>query len=79
MINHFQPGQQGLVEVGQAGDGGAVEFGQKIGADKAEKAFDLTLAFAVVGAGQDALDAEGGAEGIELLGRIDLAPVDIDG
>ena len=79
MINHFQPGQQGLVELGQAGDGGALQFGQKIGADKAEKAFDLALAFGGVGAGQDPLDTEGGADGIELFGSVDLAPVDVDG
>jgi hypothetical protein len=47
--------------------------------DELEKALDLAAAFGVVGGAQDTLDAEGGADGVELVGPVDAALVDVDG
>ena len=59
--------------------GGAGQLGQEVGADKAEEALDLALGLGGVGPGEDALDAEGGAGGVELVGAVDAALVGVDG
>ena len=79
MIDHFQPGQQRLVELGERCHFGAGQFGQEIGLEELEEAFDFALAFGVVGRGQDALNTEGGADGVKLFGGVDLAAIDING
>jgi hypothetical protein len=43
-----------------------------------EEALDLAPSLGIVGRAQDALNTECRAEGIELLGDIDLALVDVD-
>ena len=53
--------------------------GKKVGLDELEEALDFAPALGVVGRAQDALDAQGGADGVELLGGVDLALVDVDG
>jgi hypothetical protein len=40
---------------------------------------DLAAAFGVVGSAGDTLDAEAGADGVELVGAVDAALVDVDG
>ena len=41
MVDDLKPGQERLVELGQGGDVGLGEFGQEIGLDELEEAFDL--------------------------------------
>ena len=53
--------------------------GKKVGLDELEEALDLAATFGVVGRAEDALDTEGSADGVEVLGGVDLALVDIDG
>jgi len=65
--------------LGQAGDGGAAQFRQEIGLNELEEALDFAAPFGVIGGAQDAFDAQGGTEGIELFGGVDLGPIDIDG
>ena len=78
MIDHFEPGQQALIELGQAGQVGRFEFGQEIGPNEAKKAFDFAASFRVVRGAQNALDAEAGTDHIKLLGGVDTAAIDID-
>ena len=49
MVNHLQPGQQGLIELGQGGHLSLFKFGQKIGLDELEKAFDTCTCAASAG------------------------------
>ena len=79
MVDDLDPGQEGLVELGEGGDGGMREFGQEVGLDELEEAFDLAPAFGIVGGAEDALDAQGGADRVEVLGGVDLALVYVDG
>jgi hypothetical protein len=79
MVDHLQPGQQRLIEVGQAEHLSPGHFGQEIGLDELEEAFDFAPPFGVVGRAQDAPDAQVGADGVKVLGGVDLALVDIDG
>jgi hypothetical protein len=44
VVNDLEPGQERLVELGQRGDGGRGEFGQKVGLDELEEALDLAPA-----------------------------------
>ena len=78
MVDDLDPGQEGLVELRESGDLGALEFGQEVRLDELEEALNLASAFGVVGCAQDALDAEGSADGIEVLGSVDLAANDVD-
>ncbi len=78
MVDHFNPGQQGLVEFTQGDEVGLLHFGQEIGADKAEEALHLALSFGIVRAGQDAFNAHCGAGGIELMGAVDRALVNVN-
>jgi hypothetical protein len=78
VVNDFDPGQEGLVELGQGGDRRAGQFGQEVGLDELEETFDLAPAFGGIGRAEDALDAEGGADGVEVLGGVDFALVDVD-
>ena len=79
VVDNLQPGQEGLVEQGQGVDRGGSQFGEKVGLDEAEEALDLAPPLRVVGGAQDTLDAQAGADGIELLGSVDLALVGVDG
>ena len=79
VVDDLQPGQEGFVELAQGGDGGVGQFGQEVGLDELEEALDLAPALGVVGRAEDALDAQGGTDGVELLGGVDLALVDVDG
>ena len=63
----------------QGGDGGVGQFGQEVGLDELEEAFDLAPPLRVVGRAEDALDAQRGTDGIQLPGGVDLALVDVDG
>ena len=55
MINHLQPGQEALIELGQAGDVSGLEFGQEISADKLEETLDFAPTFWIIGRAQDPL------------------------
>jgi len=79
LVDDLDPGQEGLVELGEGGDGGEREFGQEVGLDELEEAFDLAPAFGIVGGAEDTLDAQGGADRVEVLGGVDLALVYVDG
>jgi hypothetical protein len=58
MIDDLDPGQERLVQLVQGGDRRVSEFGQKIGLDELEEAFDLPAAFGIVRSTEDALDAQ---------------------
>jgi hypothetical protein len=75
MVDDLEPGQEGLVELREGGDGGVLEFGQEVGLNELEEAFNLASAFGVVGCAQDTLNAQGGADGVELFGGVDFALV----
>jgi len=79
VVNDLQPGQERLVEFGQRGGRNLFQFGQEIGANEAEEPFNFAFAFGIVRRSQNPLNAEGGADGIELFGGVDLAPVDVNG
>ena len=79
MVDDLDPGQEGLVELGESVDGGAREFRQKVGLNELEETLDLAPSFGIVGSAEDALDAESGADGIQVLGNVNLGPVHIDG
>jgi len=79
VVYDLDPGQQGFVELGEGGDGGASEFGQKVGLNELEETLDLASAFGIVGSAEDALDAESGADGVQMLGNINLGSVHVDG
>jgi len=67
-------------EVVEGVDGGGTgELGQEVRAHKAKEALDLALGLWGVGSRQNALDAEGGAGGVELVGAVDAALVGVDG
>ena len=59
--------------------GGEDQLWEKVRAHKAKEALDLALGLWGVGSRQDALDAEGGAGGVELVGAVDAALVGVDG
>ena len=79
VVYDLDPGQQGFVELGKGGNGGASEFGQKVGLNELEEAFDLAPPFGIVGGAEDTLDAESGTDGIQMLGNVYLGPVHVDG
>jgi len=53
VVDHLQPGQERLVELGQGGDGRVGQFGQEIGLDELEKALDLAPALGVIRCTED--------------------------
>ena len=59
--------------------GGEDQLWEKVRAHKAKEALDLALGLWGVGSRQDALDAEGGAGGVELVGAVDATLVGVDG
>jgi hypothetical protein len=79
VVHDLDPGQERFVELRQSGHGRKREFGQKIGLDETEETLDFSATFRVVGSAKDALDAQSGADGVHMLGGVDLTPVDVDG
>jgi hypothetical protein len=69
VIHALEPGPQGDVEFDQAGDVGGLDFRQELEPQGFKEAFRFAFGFRRVGRGLDALDAEGGAGGIEWHGR----------
>jgi hypothetical protein len=78
VVDHLDPGQERLVELVERGDGGASQFRQEVGLDELEEPLDLAATFGIVGRAQDALHTEGGTDGVEVLGGVDLAPIDVE-
>jgi hypothetical protein len=60
VVDHFDPGQEGLVELREGDDGRVSEFGQKVRLNELKETLDLASAFGIVGAAKNALDAESG-------------------
>ncbi len=58
MIDHFQPGQERLIELVEGRYLRGLKFRQKIGADKAKETFYFALALGVVSGGQNALHTQ---------------------
>jgi hypothetical protein len=79
MVDNLDPGQERFIELGKSGDGGEGKFGKKVGLDELEEALDLAAALGVVGSAEDALDAQGSADGVQVLGGVDFGLVDVDG
>jgi hypothetical protein len=79
MVDDLKPGQEGLIEEREGRDGGRGEFGKQVGLDKLEEALDLATAFGIVRGTEDALDAQGSADSVELVGLVDATPIDVDG
>ena len=79
VVDDLQPGQEGLVEQGQGIDRRCSQFRKKVRLDELEETLDFPSPFGIVGRTQDTLDAQGSADGVQVLGGVDLAPVGVDG
>lgn len=79
VVDDLEPSHERLVEQRQRVDRRGGELGEEVGLDELEETLDFAPAFRVVGRAEDALDAEGGTDGVELIGDVDLGPVDVDG
>ena len=56
MVDTLDPGQEGVVKVGQGSDVGGVDLGQELGTQGGEEALLLPFGLRGVGRGLDALD-----------------------
>jgi hypothetical protein len=64
--------------LGESGDRGKGEFGEKIRLDELEETLDLSPPLRIVRGTKDALDAKGGANGVEVIGGEDLGLIDVE-
>ena len=79
MVDQFQPGPKGLVQLRQGGNFGNLHLGQELEADCFKKPLLFAFPFRRIGCGMDLLDAQGSTRHGKLGGLVDLAVVHVDG
>ena len=79
VVDQFQPGPERLVQFGQAGNLGGFHLRQELQTYSQKKSFLFSFSLRTIRSSMNSPDTQRSAGGSELIGRVDLAIVHIDG